>query len=96
MQVIKIGKRKFEIGQLVATPGALLLAQGIDLDLFSLLARHLVGDWGDICTSDKAENELSLENDFRLLSAYNTPAGTMWIITEADHSVTTFLLPEEY
>ena len=85
----------FNPGQIVATPGALSLAeQGIDLLAF--LQRHLIGDWGDLCAEDKAENNFSLANGFRLLSAYETPAGSLWIITEADRSVTTFLLPEEY
>ena len=85
----------FPPGQIVATPGALELAeQGIDL--LAYLNRHLSGDWGDLCQEDKAENNFSLANGFRLLSAYDTPAGSLWIITEADRSVTTFLLPDEY
>ena len=60
------------------------------------LARHLAGDWGDLCEEDKAENELSLKEGFRLLSAYETEIGKIWIITEADRSVTTILFPSEY
>jgi hypothetical protein len=85
----------FQPGQIVATPGALGLAeQGIDLLCY--LKRHLNGDWGELCEADKAENDFSLQNGFRLMSAYPTPCGKLWIITEADRSVTTFLLPEEY
>ena len=85
----------FPPGQLVATPGALELAeQGIDLLVY--LQRHLKGDWGDLCPEDKAENNFSLTHGFRLLSSYSTPCGTLWIITEADRSTTTFLLPDEY
>ena len=85
----------FQPGQIVATPGALELAeQGIDL--LSYLQRHLEGDWGDLCPEDKAENDFSLANGYRLLSAYDTPCGKLWIITEADRSATTFLLPDEY
>ena len=85
----------FQPGQIVATPGALELAeQGIDL--LSYLKRHLQGDWGELGEEDKAENDFSLKNGFRLLSAYPTPCGKLWIITEADRSATTFLLPEEY
>jgi hypothetical protein len=85
----------FNPGNIVATPGALDLAdQGIDLR--SYLTRHLQGDWGDLCAEDKAENNCSLRLGFRLLSAYETPCGKLWIITEADRSATTFLLPEEY
>ncbi len=86
---------KFHPGQIVSTPGALGFAeQGIDL--LNFLQRHLAGDWGDLCLEDKAENDFSLANGYRLLSAYTTPCGKLWIITEADRSVTTFLLPEEY
>ena len=85
----------FNPGNIVATPGALDLAeQGINLPAY--LLRHLSGDWGDLCPEDKAENNFSLQNGFRLLSAYDTPCGSLWIITEADRSATTFLLPEEY
>ena len=85
----------FPPGQIVATPGALELAeQGVDL--LSYLQRHLQGDWGELCDEDKAENTFSLQHGYRLLSAYDTPCGKLWIITEADRSVTTFLLPEEY
>ncbi len=88
----------FEPGQIVATPGALELAeQGINL--LAYLARHLNGDWGDLDDEDKKENDFSLKNGFRLLSSYNTRLGKLWVITEAgdrDRSVTTFLLPDEY
>ena len=85
----------FNPGTIVATPGALELAeQGIDLRAY--LKRHLNGDWGDLSPEDKAENNLSLHQGFRLLSAYNTSQGKLWIITEADRSATTFLLPDEY
>ncbi len=85
----------FPPGQIVATPGALELAeQGVDLAGF--LQRHLQGDWGELCPEDKAENDFSLKEGYRLLSAYSTPCGKLWIITEADRSATTFLVPDEY
>ena len=85
----------FKHGQIVATQGALSLEeQGVKL--LTYLHRHLSGDWGDLDEEDKAENDFSIEHGFRILSAYNTPLGKLWIITEADRSVTTFLLPEEY
>jgi len=85
----------FNPGHIVATPGALEMAeQGINLLAF--LKRHLQGDWGDMCPEDKAENNLSLRQGYRLLSSYNTQLGSLWIITEADRSATTFLLPDEY
>jgi hypothetical protein len=59
----------------------------------NLLARHVSGDWGDLGDEDKAENELSVEKGFRILSSYKLNTGaTIWIITEADRSATTFLL----
>ena len=61
------------------------------------LHRHVVGDWGDLDGDDRAENELSVQEGFRILSAYHLRDGTkIWIITEADRSSTTILLPEEY
>ncbi len=82
----------FNPGTIVATPGALELAdQGVILTAY--LHRHLSGDWGDLCPDDKAENEFSLANGYRLLSSYNTPFGKLWIISEADRSATTFLTP---
>ena len=62
-----------------------------------LLARHAIGDWGELEPTDAAENENSVAHGFRLLSGYQTDAGErLWIITEADRSATTLLLPEEY
>jgi len=61
------------------------------------MARHAQGDWGELCPEDAQENELSLREGFRLLSAYISSTGVkFWIITEADRSATTFLLPGEY
>ena len=88
---------KFEPGQIVATPGALEAFRASGDDPLAYLIRHLTGDWGDVDEHDRHENELSLREGFRLLSAYATSNGTrFWIITEADRSVTTFLLPAEY
>ena len=88
-------KRLFNPGQVVATQGALSLAED-GVNLLAYLARHLMGDWGDLCKEDKKENDFSIKNGYRILSAYNTSRGRLWIITEADRSATTFLLPEEY
>jgi hypothetical protein len=61
------------------------------------LSRHASGDWGDLGYDDQQENEVSLVHGFRLLSAYHTTIGeAIWILTEADRSATTILLPEEY
>jgi len=61
------------------------------------MRRHIKGDWGDLDDADKEENEFSIQRGLRLLSAYTLKDGThIWIITEADRSVTTLLLPSEY
>ncbi len=88
----------FPAGQIVATPAALALLGQVNKTPAEFLSRHLRGDWGDdLCQDDKTENELSLKEGFRLLSSYNVTDGEkLWIITEADRSVTTLLLPEEY
>jgi len=78
----------------VITPGA--LAALSDDVVRQSLKRHLTGDWGDVDAHDAQENELSLREGFRLLSAYHQGDVKFWIITEADRSVTTILLPEEY
>ena len=87
----------FPAGQIVATPGALALLEQAHQSPLEFLSRHLRGDWGDLCQDDKSENELSLKFGFRLMSSYPvTDTERLWIITEADRSVTTVLLPAEY
>jgi hypothetical protein len=87
--------RSFSLGQTVITSAA--IARLHPGDVYSSLQRHARRDWGEVCAEDKEENELSLREGFRLLSAYRDRNGTkFWIITEADRSVTTILLPEDY
>ncbi|KKK43489.1 hypothetical protein LCGC14_3168400 [marine sediment metagenome] len=96
MDEVKTMKRMlFPPGQVVATPGALGLADR-GANLLEYLARHLHGDWGDMVEADKEENDYSVSRHLRIFSAYDTPFGKLWLITEADRSVTTFLLPDEY
>ena len=84
-----------KLGQIVATPNA--LAQINQTDITLALARHVVGDWGDLCAEDKAVNDQAMVEGTRILSAYQAANGTkFWIITEADRSVTTVLLPDDY
>jgi hypothetical protein len=88
---------KFPLGQVVATPGALAALQAVDEEALTYLRRHAQGDWGNLDAEDIAENEFSLSTGFRLLSAYTLKDGThIWVITEADRSATTVLLPAEY
>jgi len=87
----------FTLGQIVATPGVLQTLKETDTNALALLARHVRGDWGDVCTEDQRANRYALRHGTRLLSAYNLPNGErVWIITEADRSATTMLLPSEY
>jgi hypothetical protein len=63
----------------------------------AFVSRHQAGDWGEVLPEDQAENEYSLQHGFRLLSAYRTANGVkLWVITKADRSATTILLPSEY
>jgi hypothetical protein len=84
------------LGKVVATPGALNLLMDAGEDAFDYLARHATGDWGELCAFDRRQNEVALREGYRVVSSYETPAGTVWIITEANRSVTTILLPEDY
>ena len=88
---------RFALGQTYMTPGAeeaLMIAGQTEIEF---LRRHMSCDWGELSEDDIQENELSLREGFRLLSAYQTGKGQkLWIITEADRSATTILLPSEY
>lgn len=87
----------FPLGQVVATPGALSALVEAGQTPLAFLQRHITGDWGDLPAEDIQENELSLAAGLRLLSAYTLASGQkLWIISEADRSVTTLLLPAEY
>ena len=82
---------------MVATPGALRELEEAEQSPREFLQRHVTGDWGDLCEEDKNENEFSLKNELRILSAYTLRTGVkIWVITEADRSATTILLPDEY
>jgi hypothetical protein len=88
---------RFELGRVVATPGALRALERTEQLPAEFLDRHVNGDWGEVPDEDKQENELSVEHGFRIVSAYTTSAGEkIWVITEADRSYTTILLPSEY
>jgi hypothetical protein len=88
---------RFSLGRVVATPGALKALGEANQKPFEFLERHQTGDWGELCEEDKRENEFSVRNGFRILSAYRTRNGVkLWVITEADRSATTLLLPHEY
>lgn len=90
-------KPLFDLGQLVATPGALAALEKTGQTPMEFVSRHVTGDWGELPEEDRKENQFSLEKGFRLLSSYRTDANeVVWVITEANRSHTTLLLPEEY
>ena len=84
----------FPLGQVVITTNALEAVPADEVRL--ALARHAGGDWGELCDEDRRENERSLTDGGRLFSAYRAGDVKFWVITEADRSVTTILLPEDY
>ena len=88
----------FDLGRVVATPGALALLTTAGENPAELLSRHAGGDWGEVPTEDARENARSLKYGWRVMSSY--PVGAdgekVWIITEADRSSTCLLLPREY
>jgi len=83
----------FELGNIVATIGVNTLMKNM---IFELLERYKNSDFGDLCKEDKEANDEALEKGYRLMGSYTIPEQKIWIITEADRSVTTVLLPEEY
>ena len=96
-------KVKFNLGQVVATPGALEALNKSDQLPSEFLNRHVKGDWGDVCESDGELNNQAIANEgneekqSRVMSVYKTAQkDVIWIITEWDRSATTILLPSEY
>jgi hypothetical protein len=85
----------FRLGRIVATPNAV---QSITQDdILSGIQRHQAGDWGNLTDDNRAANDRALAQGGRIVSAYNAKNGTrFWLITEADRSRTTILLPEDY
>ncbi len=87
----------FPLGRTMATPGALDALDLFDAGLY--LKRHYTGDWGDLSAEDKRANDTAVKSgEGRVFSAYVLPDGVtkIWIITEADRSATTVLLPSDY
>ena len=87
----------FTLGLVVATPGALAALEKTGQPVEEFIDRHITGDWGDVTDEDKESNDSSARKGYRVLSAYHLQDGTkIWVITEADRSATTLLLPSEY
>ena len=95
MSVHNIPVAKFRLGRIVATPGALDVLT--NEEMLRAIIRHQSGDWGELTAEDCEANDEAVVHSTRVLSAYRSAKGiTFWLITEADRSVTTVLLPEEY
>lgn len=91
--------RLFPLGQVTMTAGVCArVAENAEFakHVTQGVQRHASGDWGSVDDADRRENELSLQQGARLLSAYGEGDGKIWIITEADRSLTTILFPSEY
>ena len=94
---------RFQLGQVVATPGALKALEQNKTSGLEFVQRHSIGDWGEVCAEDKQANDDALGSGARLLSAYTLPDSTkLWVITDAviddqgNRQATTLLLPDEY
>lgn len=85
---------RFPLGQLAITASASLRLS--TEEVWTALSRHASGDWGDLCPEDTLANDSGLDHGGRLFSAYGQGENRFWIITEADRSVTTVLLPDDY
>lgn len=90
-------QQRFSLGETFSTPGAIEALEEAGHTPLEYLIRHQCGDWGDLSDEDKAENDFSVDEHLRIFSAYILPTGVkIWVITEADRSYTTILLPSEY
>ena len=79
---------------MIATPGAIEALARSEQSAMEFISRHQQADWGDLCEEDKQENEFSVDKELRIFSAYHTRLGEkLWVITGADRSATTILLP---
>jgi len=82
---------KFQSGSIVTTLGALEVAN--HTQIAELLRRHLTGDWGEVSKDDDAANEEALRRGERLMSVFSVSGEKLWVLTEADRSVTTVMTP---
>mgnify|MGYP006268163923 CR=1 FL=1 len=94
-QTMRYEDQKFDLGRVLMTRGvSALVATG--LNIIPLIRRHATGDWGQVPKDDRKRNEHAIEDGERIMSAYETDHGPIWVITERDRSRTTALLPREY
>ena len=88
--------KKFGLGQLVGTPGALDVLRAAGVNVFFIVSRHQSGDWGDLGRDDKRANDQALVHGGRILSAYEVGGEKLYVLTEADRSSTCVLKASEY
>ena len=94
MNAAKFPIARFRLGKIVVTPNA--LQQLTPDDILAAIQRHQTGDWGELSSADSQENERSLRQGLRLSSLYRARNGKkFWLITEANRSATSVLLPED-
>jgi hypothetical protein len=87
----------FALGTVYATPGALAMLSEQGVEASVLILRHHNGDWSEMTNEDRHANQIALRQGARIFSAYAVgPQTKLWVITEADRSATTLLLPSEY
>ena len=87
----------FPLGQIVATPGAVDALEDAQEEVTAYIQKHVTGDWSEMSEEDQQENAFSVDKILRVFSSYTLLSGAvLWVITEADRSSTTVLLPEEY
>ena len=96
MNAVSSKKTLFPLGMVVMTPGAAALLAESETPSRQIIARHQTGDWGDLPNESKKLNDEAIGQEYRLLSSYCVGDGKIWVITEADRSATTLLLPSEY
>lgn len=92
----KRNTEQLPLGQIAATPAVLAHLKDHGINARDYLKRHAYGDWGDVPPEDAIENQVAIRHGFRVLSSYEIAGERVWIITEADRSVTTLLFPSEY
>jgi hypothetical protein len=87
---------RFELGQTYATAALTAWAERHEIDLTRYLRQHHCGQWGDLDADDKQANEDALKHDARIFSSYKVDEKKIYIVTEADRSMTTIMLATEY
>jgi hypothetical protein len=86
----------FTLGKCVATPYAKEELERLNYSPLNLLRKHMSGDWSEMATEDQQSNRDAITEGSRIFSAYTIEGTKFWVITEADRSSTTILLPSEY